>query len=558
MGDTKAERKRSRDAKKALKVSGDDPVHQSAEDKPQKLKIRLPPRQEQKKSPEPADNPQDADVITPPPAASPKQLRKAVNMYLRERGRTPHSELEEDDPPSETEILLREKTRTFADGLDDSSEDSNDDSKAAGDEDAGGDDEDEDEEDDDTGSRSSMSSSSSDTEPVPPPKKLKVASKKAGVAAKKKNNPGSVLRSLKFSVPVGGTNKTFTVPPTIPYKDLVTQLADTMSVAPKNVLVAYRFSLQNRGDSFNHLADETHLAELVSNARRTLKTSKSKKEFVVEIRDLSAAAGKKGKAGDKKKAKKKRKRGESSSEDESDDGAGDGKPAKLKPLSGPQWVAKLQAANACTEHGGEGCLKYTTGHVPLSKPDLSTWSVFLQNGYTSTTTPPPKLKIQAETVQPGRKVAVTPVAPGAPPAGMPPFGIPFPYQPYPGQWPLYHTPAPHPKARYDDIPSSDPIEEPEDVTLFPRLNNYLQELDNGPRGQDGHDFAQFWPDFEREKYIRIVDLEGMAVKDLKELVPDIAHGTASKLIGYITNDIKAIRKREAKEKKRARKHPRFT
>ncbi|KAJ7028813.1 hypothetical protein C8F04DRAFT_1289458 [Mycena alexandri] len=96
----------------------------------------------------------------------------------------------------------------------------------------------------------------------------------------------------------------------------------------------------------------------------------------------------------------------SESEDESDEVAGDGK-AKSKPLSGPQWVAKLQKDNACAEHGGDGCLKYTTGHVPLLKPDLSAWTIFLQNGYTSTTTPPPKLSIQAQTAQTGRKVAPT-------------------------------------------------------------------------------------------------------------------------------------------------------
>ncbi|KAJ7028812.1 hypothetical protein C8F04DRAFT_1188249 [Mycena alexandri] len=139
---------------------------------------------------------------------------------------------------------------------------------------------------------------------------------------------------------------------------------------------------------------------------------------------------------------------------------------------------------------------------------------------------------------------------------MPPFGIPFPYQPY--QWPPYHTPAPHPRARYDNIPSSYPIEEAEDVTLFPRLKNYLQELDDGPRGQDGHEFAQFLPEFEREKYIHIVDLEGMTVKDVKDLVPDMAQSTASKLLGYVTSNIKVIRKKDTKERKRARKHSRFT
>ncbi|KAJ7040479.1 hypothetical protein C8F04DRAFT_1391666 [Mycena alexandri] len=534
MRTTKAAKKLARDTKKASDATGDDSVHQGAEDKPLRLKIRVPPRQERKNSPEPEGNPQEADTITPPPAASPRQVRKALNVYLRERDRTPRSEPEEDDTPSETELLLREKTRTFADGVEDFSGSSDDDSKAAED----GEDEDEEEND------SPSSESSSDEESVVVAKKPSAPSKKASVPPKKKKNSESVL-SLKFSVPVGGANTTCIVPSTIPYKDLVTQLADTMSIAPKNVHVAYRFSLQNRSDSFNHLANEIHLTEHVSNARHTLEASKSKKEFLIEVKDLTVAAGKKGKGGEKgdKKKDRKKRRGESESEDESDEVASDGK-AKSKPLSGPQWVAKLQKDNACAEHGGDGCLKYTTGHVPLSKPDLSAWTISLQNGYPSTTTPPPKLRIQAQTAQTGRKVAPTQlVAPAAP-------SVP---------WPPYHTPAPHPRARYNNIPSSDPIEEAEDVTLFPRLKNYLQELNDGPRGQGGHEFAQFLPEFEHEKYIRIVDLEGgMTVKDVKDLVPNMAQGTASKLLGYVTSDIKVIRKKDAKERKRARKHSRFT
>ena len=139
--------------------------------------------------------------------------------------------------------------------------------------------------------------------------------------------------------------------------------------------------------------------------------------------------------------------------------------------------------------------------------------------------------------------------PGMP--GMPPFGLPFPWQ-----WPPYQTPAQAPKARYEEMPSSDPVDEVEDVTLFPRIKNWLQSLDDGMRGHDGHTFAQFAADFEREKYIRIVDLVDMRIGDLKHLVPEMAQGTATKLLAYAAKDVGSIRRKE--KKRQRRENNRFT
>ncbi|KAJ7185760.1 hypothetical protein C8R46DRAFT_1025722 [Mycena filopes] len=514
---TKAGKKAQKDAKKKKKEAL--VAHQqspTAPDGPKKLKIRLPPPRQDvwvEHSPEHSPSLEVSLEITPPPAASPNTTRHALNEYLQSRSRTPHEEDADEDEDEDEEDQLE------SDDVDNSSLSSSDDEPVI---------------------------IKQPTKPVVPPKK---ASAKVGKAKATSKKPDTAVLSLKFSVPVDGANTSFTIPSTLTYPELVTALADAMAVAPKNVRVGYRFSLQPRSDPYNHLANAGDWMDLVAAARHTLETSKSKKEFVVELKDLQAA-DKKGKAAEKgKKDKKKRKRGDT--DDESDASTGDER-AKKKPLNGPQWVAKLQADNTCTEHGGEGCIKYTTGHVKLSKQDLSGWAIFMQNGYPSTTTPPPTLKMSAELNK--KKVATTPAASAAPiagMAGMPPFGIPFPYQ-YPPQWAsqAYHTPTPHPTARYGDFPSSDPVEEAEDVTLFPRLEMYLSELDNGVRGQDGHDFSQFLPAFEQEKYVRIADLEGMTVTDLKDLIPDIALGTASKLLGYVTLDVSVIRKRE---KKRARK-----
>ncbi|KAJ7288914.1 hypothetical protein C8J57DRAFT_1643222 [Mycena rebaudengoi] len=333
----------------------------------------------------------------------------------------------------------------------------------------------------------------------------------------------------------------------IPYSDLVAKLADIMSLPPKKVHVAYRFSTQPRSAVFSHLSSRIHLMELVSIARRTVKTTKSQKEFIVELKDLDVVGGKgKGKMAPAKKGakEKKRKRGEDSSESEAGTGDEqvDGKRVRSGKKSMPQIVAELESANTCTEHGGHGCLKFTTGHVKLSKQDLSTWAIFM-------------LQIGGDKpVASGKSAAQAAPMPSAFP-GPPsyPYPSPYPYAP----WPPYQTPqAPRHRHHYD-IPSSDPIEEVEDSQLFPRLQNWLQNLDDGSRGRDGHNFIQFADDFDHEKYIRIVDLEGLQIMDLTCLIPGMAHGTAAKIVAYAAADIAMIRKRE-KKCLRAEGYPRYT
>ncbi|KAJ6610770.1 hypothetical protein B0H10DRAFT_2193239 [Mycena sp. CBHHK59/15] len=425
----------------------------------------------------------ESPPITPPPQLSPRTLQAAVDKYLESRksGATDLAEEYSDGAESETEVLIQKKHQasSFHGGLLDDGLDEGGDSRSDG-----------------------------------------IASRKGWQAGEDEDEKTSSEEDDSDG------------------DDLLTKLADTMSIALK------------------------HLMELVSAARRTISNTKSKKEFVVELKDLDTVASGKGP----------QKRGDSDS-DNSEAASGedevDGKKVKSKKKSLPQLVAQLEIDNACDEHGGHGCLKFMTGHVQLSKQDLSTWAIFLvgiipmthspiihavfqQNGYPSTTTPPPKLQVGGNNPSAKKAAAAPapqpPIAPMAAIPGMPPFG--YPAFPWHAPWPPYHTPAPSSKPRYDEMPSSDPVEEVEDATLFPRIHKWLQELDEGVRGHDGHNFAQFADDFEREKYMRIVDLEGLKIKDLKDLIPEIAQGTAAKMLGYAAKDIVSIRKRE---RKRARK-----
>ncbi|KAJ7082165.1 hypothetical protein C8R43DRAFT_1142841 [Mycena crocata] len=322
---------------------------------------------------------------------------------------------DEEDLESETELLIQARKRTFQDGLDEGSdEESSSDSVEPGvavDEDE-------------------LSSSSAEEDSDAPPIAV-LPAKKPVVPAKKKD---LLPFDLKFSVPVDGANMTFTIRSTSPYPDLLSLLADTMSLPPKDVRVGYRYSLQARGEPFNHLRNADQLADLVSGAIVVQKTSKSKKDFFIEIKDLRVAV--QSKASNKKEEKKKQKRGDSSEEDDSAAGSGeevDGKKVRLKKMTMPQWVARLEEDNSCPEHGGHGCLKYVTGHVQIGKTDMSTWAIFLTKGYASTTTPPPNLKIarQKEAKTPAAAAAANiPAAPAMPAMPAMPYPADFAHQKY--------------------------------------------------------------------------------------------------------------------------------
>ncbi|KAJ7766320.1 hypothetical protein DFH07DRAFT_769865 [Mycena maculata] len=510
-----------------------------------KLKLRiLPPKtpvDAVPTSPGPAEkNPAESPQITPPTPVPPKVLRAAVAQYMVSKGYDGTPELESEDDDDELEELMKKKgsqhDTLFSDGMVDELEDDKDLEDLEG-----------------------LQNKAS-------PAKYTAPEQYEDEDESEDEEKGESESDGK-SVNCHGAITSLTVSSDIKYTELLSQLADTMSLLPKAVHVAYRFSTQPRSDPFSHLLKPIHLIELVQAARRTQNSTKSKKEFKVELKDLEAPGGKgKGKAAGKdgKKDKKKRKRrGDSDSEDSDDD---DVDKVKKKKKSMPQLVAELQEANACTEHGGDGCLKYTTGHVPLMKQDLSTWAIFLAQKWLyiyddpSSEAPGRSEQARPHKDHPSHLSAWFPTdaMPGMPPI---PFGY-HPYQwPVPQPWSMYQTPAATPMSRghYQDVLSSPP-EVVEDSRLFPRIGDWLQELNDGPRGVDEHNFAQFAADFDRERYVRVVDLERLKIDELKSLIPEIAHGTASKLLAYATADIGVIRKQARKRaRKEAQSHgPRYT
>ena len=121
--------------------------------------------------------------------------------------------------------------------------------------------------------------------------------------------------NIPFSVPCDGAsaNSTLTVQDTITYKDLMSELADVLSIASKDVKVASRFSTEPRNAPWSHLKTPQDLNHLLENAQKAIenpKKGKISRTFAVELKDLTPPdshdmKGKKGKDKDRKNKKKK-------------------------------------------------------------------------------------------------------------------------------------------------------------------------------------------------------------------------------------------------------------
>jgi len=107
------------------------------------------------------------------------------------------------------------------------------------------------------------------------------------------------------------------------------------------------------------------------------------------------------------------------------------------------------------------------------------------------------------------------------------------------------TPTPYQRRHHYDIPSSDPVEL-EDPTLFPQIAAWLQELDAGPRGADGHNFAQYGEPLEQKMFKRIFQLETLTEDKLIAACDSMPPGTATLILQYACKDSARIRKTEAK------------
>ncbi|KAJ3811439.1 hypothetical protein F5876DRAFT_75798 [Lentinula aff. lateritia] len=398
--------------------------------------------------------------------------------------------------------------------------------------------EDEDSETEDEGEEEKEEQESDDNEPLSGRTTITASPLKIRISRKDKTEVVE-KQTFIFSVPVDDANEEFHLTSPISWADFEYAIANTLGIAPRQVRVAYRFSTTPQN------------AEVAQKAYAKSRV-KTKKKFVVVLKCTGEQSEKPGKDKDGKgkvKTSKKCKRSDSSEEEEEEG-------MKTKVLSQAQWIAKISEDNYCPDHN-RICLKSITSHPQLKSADIATWALMNVAGWTSTTAPPPKLKLDFASE---RKPATPALTTASIPPGYP-YHSPmhYGYAPYgaPGFMQPPASPFKHRShSGRDKMPSSDPMESMEDVTLFPRLEQWLADLDNSPHGLNNHDFASFSPDFLREKYMCISDLDGLTVNELLEICGGMARGTAKKVLECAARECKVIRKKEKQRLREMEKMPR--
>ncbi|KAJ7204818.1 hypothetical protein GGX14DRAFT_646425 [Mycena pura] len=345
------------------------------------------------------------------------------------------------------------------------------------------------------------------------------------------------------------------------------EVADEMNIRRKELNIGYKLSTWTKDIMPRVITTPIHLIRLFNAVaeERTVRANArtpAKKPLQVNIVDLREKSSEKPES---KKGAAKKPKSEASSfwlylhaskkADSSDDEGEEARPGKKK--TGPQYLRELEAHHKCERHGGH-CLVAKNGeHIPLGGPNLSLWSMLCAQGvHNSISTPPAIMGLPFET---GSEAAPRSRATSSRQLPPPPAPYPYPYYPPPGPYPHVYQPQPAPPAFPADVvnpppsvsnadPDSDDDESP---TLFPKIDDWLLELDTSDRGEDGHGFHKFGHALRNEGFARLVqilDLGAEGEKELMKICDGMSIGVAKLMMKYAKADCKKIRKREAERK----------
>ncbi|KAJ7697948.1 hypothetical protein B0H16DRAFT_1749885 [Mycena metata] len=329
---------------------------------------------------------------------------------------------------------------------------------------------------------------------------------------------------------------------TVPASRFFRKVAEAMEVDRDDVNIAYRFSTWKAADLSRKLKTAAHLETLFTKAKTAMEdleasNSKVRKQFQVTIVNLEPKEkkGKKEKEkGKGKKTQKKKKRYDSSDSKDADD--------EPKRKSGADYLRDLQAKHKCDKHTGF-CLVASDGeHVPLGDQKMSLWSLLMvDGGHKSITEPPAVLSIDLKGTKAAAPTCHANKPTAHPDAPYPPYN--YYHQPPLGVYPPYYPPhvphapppipdaapanlVPTPPAPHTSLRKGPSLDSQADVppTLYPKIEDWLLDLDTSERGEDGHGFHRFGPMFREHGYARVIQLadEGEGgVKAVREMCPEM-------------------------------------
>ncbi|KAJ7239617.1 hypothetical protein B0H12DRAFT_1136011 [Mycena haematopus] len=369
------------------------------------------------------------------------------------------------------------------------------------------------------------------------------------------------ITSVELLVPVDGASDPWELEFSMDWDDFLEAMADMTGIRVRDLKLGYKLSTAGTKETLRVLEKKKHLERLVRDAkkelerRRKLKTPPTKDfNVLINHRNLDE---KKTKGTEKKTSKesakkkgKSRKRDQSDEDDDDDDGEGS------KKKSGADYLRELEAARACEKHGGHCVVAENGEHVSLSTQNLSLWSLLMAQGvHDSLVQAPAHLGLNIQT---GSK---------APPASRrkqdpSPMPFPYPYPPY-TPYPFYPTaghgpypgaaypPPPPPQAPVPSPPASTKskfrktpsVESYDDPTIYPKISEWLLELDTSPRGEDSDHFLQYADAFASHGFKRIVELQDKTEDALRLICTGMSMGVSGKLVKYVQADCRKARKR---------------
>ncbi|KAJ7027037.1 hypothetical protein C8F04DRAFT_1189986 [Mycena alexandri] len=329
----------------------------------------------------------------------------------------------------------------------------------------------------------------------------------------------------EFVVPVTPTaTDTLTFSSDTTHVEFTQKLADEMNIRHRDLQIGYKLSHWTKDVLPRVIITPIHLIRLFNAVReernaRASSRNPSKKPLQVTIVDLRPKHSEKPES---KKAAKKPKSKASRKADSSDDEAVEVQSGKKK--TAPQYLRELEAEHKCGTHGSFCVVAANGEHVSLSNEVMSLWSLLCSQGvHKSTSQPPEVLELPLKN---GTKAAPTSRRQN----NTAPAVNQYPHYPPPGPYPhTFYTPLPPPPPPAPAaVPKSnaDSDDEDESPTLFPKIEDWLLDLDTSERGEDGHGF--------RTSSTGIC--EGMSV------------GVAKLVMKYAKLDCKKIRKQEAERK----------
>jgi hypothetical protein len=92
------------------------------------------------------------------------------------------------------------------------------------------------------------------------------------------------------------------------------------------------------------------------------------------------------------------------------------------------------------------------------------------------------------------------------------------------------------------------------LTLFPKVDEWLNGLQTSPLSVDGHQFAKHSEYFTGQGYTRLSQIAEMGTpQELLQICPDLVEGTARIILSQARREVDKIRKRESKLRRNSTK-----